>query len=142
MPREAALKSIMNIIKTEPALITGAIQTVLAMLAGTVLTLTASQTGAVLAGTTAALALAAAVASRPFQVAALTGFVAAVVTVLIAFGVPHVQPGIVSTLNAALVAVMALVLRGHVTPVATMAKQAAPAVVRPVPVPAPVPPAA
>ena len=57
-------------------------------------------------------------------VAALTGLVAAVVTLLIAFGVPHVQPGVVATLNAAIIAVFALIVRIHVTPLATLHAQA------------------
>jgi hypothetical protein len=118
------LKSLLILVKTEPALITGVVQAVLALLAGTVLALTAAETGAVLAVTTALLALVAAIATRPFQVAALTGLVTAVVTLLIAFGVPHVSPGIVATLNAAIVAVFALILRLHVTPLATLHAQA------------------
>jgi hypothetical protein len=118
------VKSFLSLIKTEPALITGVVQAVLALLAGTVFTFTAAETGAVLAVTTAVLALVAAIATRPFRVAALTGFVTAVVTLLIAFGVPHVQPGIVSTLNAAIVAVFMLIVRLHVTPLATLHAQA------------------
>jgi hypothetical protein len=117
-------RSILVLIKTEPALITGTVQAVLALLAGTVITFTASETGAILAVTTAVLALIAAAATRPFQVSALTGFVSAAVTLLIAFGVPGVQPGIVSTLNAVIVAVVMLIVRLHVTPVATLKAQA------------------
>lgn len=120
-----SLSGIKNIITTEPVLIAGAVQAVLALLAGTVLTLTAAESGAILAATTAALALAAAAWARPFQVSALTGFVSAVVTLLVAFGVHGVQPSIVSTLNAAIVAVAVLILRGHVTPLVTLRKQAA-----------------
>jgi hypothetical protein len=130
-----------QIIKTEPALITGAVQVVLALLSATVVSLTAEQTGAILAVTTAVLALIAAIATRPFQVQALTGFVTAAVTLLITFGVPHVDPGIVATVNAAIVAIAPLIVRFHVTPVATLnaAKR------KPVPAPAspataPVPP--
>lgn len=129
-PRRPPVTRFIVIVKTEPALIVGVVQAVLALLAGTVLTLTAGQTGAVLSVTTAALALVAAIATRPFQVAALTGLVTAVVTLLITFGVPHVQAGTVATLNAAIVAVFALVLRLHVTPLATLHAQAK---ARPVP---------
>jgi hypothetical protein len=130
------MKSVLTMIKTEPALITGAIQAVLALVVGTGVNLSAGQTGALLAVTTAVLALVTAASARPFQVGALTGLVSAVVTLLIAFGVHGVQPGIVSSLNAAIVAVMALVLRGHVTPVATLRAQA-----QAKPAPAPVTPA-
>lgn len=118
------LSRLVNLAKTEPVLVVSAVEAVLALLGGTVLALTASETGAVLAVTTAALALVAALATTPFQVSALTGFVAAVVTLLMAFGVPHIDPGIVSTLNAAIVAVFAIVVRLHVSPVASLAKRA------------------
>jgi hypothetical protein len=76
------LKSALTIIKTEPALITGAVQAILALL------------------------------------------IAAVVTLLAAFGVNGIQSGVVITLNGAIVAITALVLRQHVTPVATLNAQA------------------
>lgn len=120
------MKSLLNLIRTEPALVTGVVQAVLALLSGTVLTLTAGQTGAILAVTTAVLALIAGAMARPFQVSALTGLVGSVVTLLVSFGVHGVQPGIVSTLNAAIVAIAALVVRLHVTPVATLRKPQAP----------------
>jgi hypothetical protein len=129
------MKSLLNLIKTEPVLIVSAVQAVLALLAGTVLNLTSAESGAILAGTTALLALIAAISTRPFQVSALTGFVSAVVTLLVAFGVPHVQPSIVSTLNAVVVAVVAVVVRLHVTPVATLNTAAK---AKSVPAPAPV----
>lgn len=119
------LKSALMIVKTEPALVTGAIQAVLALLIATGANLTAAQSGAILAVTTVALAVIAALtAARPAQVPALTGLVTTVVTLLAAFGVNHVQPGVVGTINAAIVAIMALVLRQHVTPVATLKAQA------------------
>jgi hypothetical protein len=116
------VKQFLNLIKTEPALVTGVVQAVLALLAGTVVTLTATQAGAILAVTTAILALVAAIATRPFQVAALTGLTTSLVTLLIAFGVPHVDAGTVSTLNAAITAVAALIVRLHVTPVVSLPK--------------------
>jgi hypothetical protein len=119
------VKSILSLIKAEPVLIVSAVQAVLALLSGTVLSLSASETGAILAVTTAVLALIAAAATSPFQVSALTGFVGAVVTLLVAFGVPHVEPSIVSTLNAVIVAIAALIVRVHVTPVATLRAKAA-----------------
>jgi hypothetical protein len=125
---------IVNLIKTEPALFLGIFQAVLALLSGTVLTWTAAETGAALAANSAALALIGAVATRPFQVSALTGFVAAIVTLLVSFGVPHVDPGIVATLNATIVAVAALIVRLHVTPVASLLKPAKPSPTAPSPV--------
>ncbi len=120
------MKSLLNLIKTEPALITGVVQAVIGLVAGRGFTLCAGQAGADLAVTTAVLGLHTAIATRPFQVSALTALVTAVVTLLIAFGVKNVSPGIVSTLNAAIVAVAALLVRVHVTPVAALRKQAKP----------------
>jgi hypothetical protein len=119
------LKSALTIAKTEPVLITGAVQAILALILATGANLTVAQSGAILAATTAALAAVAAAAARPVQVPALTGLVTAVVTLLAAFGVNHVQPGLVNTLNGTIVAIMALVLRQHVTPVAALNTKAA-----------------
>jgi hypothetical protein len=106
----------MKLLKTEPALFLGVLQSALALAVGLGLHLTAGQTGSVEAATATVLALIAAVSVRPFPVAALTGVTGPLVTLLVAFGVHGVSPGIVSTVNAAIVAVLALVLRGHVTP--------------------------
>lgn len=125
------MKSLLNIIKTEPVLLTGLVQTLLAFAVGTGWHLTTAEGAGIIAATTAILALVAAVATRPFQVPALTGAVTAVVTLLVAFGVPHIQLGDVATLNAVIVAVMALVLRLHTTPVATLQEQAIEAAAEP-----------
>ena len=74
-----------------------------------------------------------AASARPFAVSALTGLVSAVVTLLVAFGVHGIQPNPVVSVNAAIVAITALVLRGHITPVATTR-----AAEQPVPQPQPV----
>ncbi|MBO0813621.1 MAG: hypothetical protein J2P30_00480 [Actinobacteria bacterium] len=113
------MSKLFNLIRTEPALILGAVQTILALIMGIGLNLSAGQAGAIEAVTSAVLALIVAVTVRPFPVPVLTGAVTAVVTLLVAFGVPHVSAGIVSSLNAAIVAVLTLVLRGHVTPAAS-----------------------
>jgi hypothetical protein len=129
----ALLAKLVHLAKTEPVLVTGLVQSLLSLIVGLGLPLTAAEAGGVLAVTSALLAFLAAWAVRPFQVATLTGLVTAVVTTLVAFGVPHVSTGIVSSLNASIVAILSLVLRGHVTPVANL----------PAPAPAPVaPPAA
>lgn len=86
---------------------------------------TADQTGAILALTAAALAAVPAVLARPVQVSGITGLLTAVLTLLMAFGVRGIQPGLVAALNAAIVALMATVLRGHVTTLATLAKRSA-----------------
>lgn len=114
------LKSALTIIKSEPALITGAVQAILALVIAVGVNLTAVQSGSILAATTAALAAIAAMTTRPVQVPALTGLITAVVTLLAAFGVNRIQPGVVTTLNGVIVAIMALALRQHVTPVVTL----------------------
>ena len=114
------LDKLLNLVKTEPAMITAAVQTILAVIVTSGFNLTAGETGAILAAFTALLALVTAASARPFAVSALTGLVSAIVTLLLAFGVHNIQPNLVASINAAIVAVSALVLRGHITPVATL----------------------
>lgn len=109
-----------QMVKTEPVLFTSAVQAVLALISGTVIHLSAAQSGAILAVTTAVLSLIAAASTRPFHVSTLTGFISAVVTLLVAFGIHGVQPGVVSSLNAALVGVVAIIVRLHVSPKAAI----------------------
>lgn len=106
----------MKFIKTEPVLITSVVQAIVALISATVVHLSAAESGAILAVTTAVLALISAIATRPFHVSALTGLISAIVTLMVAFGVHGVQPGVVSTINAAVVGVAALIVRLHVTP--------------------------
>ncbi|MCL2581520.1 MAG: hypothetical protein FWE35_03600 [Streptosporangiales bacterium] len=114
------MKNFTHLVKTEPVLFTSAIQAVLALLSGTAVHLSAGQSGAILAVTTAILSLIAAASTKPFHVSTLTGFISAIVTLLVAFGIHGVQPGIVSSLNAALVGVVAIIVRLHVSPKATV----------------------
>lgn len=130
---------VVNLIKTEPALISAAFQAALSAIVATGVPLTADQSGALLAAAGAALAVATAVYTRPFQVSALTGFLTAVFTVALAFGVKGIDPGLVAAVNGAVVSIAALVLRGHVTPVASLPKPppAVPPVITPSPGPDP-----
>ena len=114
------LEKILNVIKTEPAMITAVIQAILAVIVSFGFSLTAGETGAIVAVTSALLALVTALSARPFAVSALTGLVNAIVTLLVAFGVHNIQPDMVASVNAAIVAISALVLRSHITPVATL----------------------
>lgn len=114
------MKNFVHLVKTEPVLFTSAVQAALALVSATVVHLSAAESGAILAATTAILALIAAASTKPFHVSTLTGFVSAVVTLLVAFGIHGVQPGIVSTLNAAIVGVVAVIVRLHVSPKATV----------------------
>lgn len=118
------LDKILNVIKTEPAMITAVVQAILGVVVSFGFSLTAAQTGAIMAVTTALLAAVTAVSARPVAVSALTGLVSAVVTLLVAFGVHNIQPDMVASVNAAIVAISALVLRGHITPVATLHAEA------------------
>jgi hypothetical protein len=118
---------LITLVKTEPALFTAAVQALLSVLVATGLSLTAGESGAILAVTTAVLALATAIATRPFQVSALTGFLTAVFTLALAFGVHGIQPGLVAAVNGAVVAIAALIVRVHVTPVASLPTVAPPA---------------
>lgn len=126
------MSRLINLIKTEPAMITASVQALLALLVSLGFSLTAAETGAILAVTTALLALITAVSVDKFGASTLTGLVAAVVTLLIAFGVKDINPGVVATLNGTIVAIMALVLRQQVTPVASIPKPAAKAYAPPV----------
>lgn len=103
---------LLRLARTEPYLCAAAVQ---AVVAAAVLGLPARQAGAIEAATTAVLGVVVAWNVRPVPVPVFTGAVSAVVTLLVAFGVPDVPPGTVSAINTTLVAVLAL-FRGHVTP--------------------------
>lgn len=114
-------------IRNEPALVTGLTSASLALAVTLGLHLTAGQTGALEAAVAGVAAIIVAASTRPVAVPILTGGLTAIFTCLLAFGVPHITAASVSALNVAVVAVLAIVLRAHQTPVA--------------PAPPPVPPA-
>ena len=119
------MSRIVSIAKNEPAAVVAVVQTLIALLVQFGFTLTPAETGGILAATSAALGLIAAIATRPFVPAAATGLLTALGTVLVAFGVPHVSSGMVSGLNALILAVFALAaVRPQVTPVATLKAKA------------------
>jgi len=119
------MSRIVSIAKNEPAAVVAVVQTLIALLVQFGFTLTPAETGGILAATAAALGLIAAIATRPFVPAAATGLLTALGTVLVAFGVPHVSSGMVSGLNALILAVFALAaVRPQVTPVATLKAKA------------------
>jgi hypothetical protein len=97
--------------------------------------LTVGQTGALEAVAAGVVAIIVAAATRPVPVPILTGALTAIFTCLVAFGVPHVTAPTVSSLNVGLLAILAIVLRAHQTPVALAPAPApvaaAPAVQRP-----------
>lgn len=122
------MSRLLNLIRTEPAVFLAALQAAITLAAQFGLTLTADETGGLLAATSALLALITAAMTHPFKLAALTGFVTTVGTVLLAFGVPHIAPGLVSAVNMVIVAVFAFVaVRPQVTPVASLRKPPVPA---------------
>lgn len=125
------------LVLNEGALLAGAVQAVLALLSATVVAFTAAETGAVLAVTSAALALAAACLTSPFRVSALTGFVTAVITLLVAFGVPHVQPSWVGVVNAVVTVLASLLVSARTESLAAVLARQKPA---PPPAPMPAPP--
>ena len=133
-PKEASVSRIIQLAKTEPALVVGLAQAVLAVLAASGLHFTTDQSGAILGATTAVLGLITAASTRPFAVASLTGLLTALGTLALAYGA-HMPGGAVASVNALVVAFAALIVRGHVSPVASLRKP-------PVPSPSPVPPRA
>jgi hypothetical protein len=117
------LDAFVDLAVAEPAMLMTALQAILAVVTSLGLGLSTAWTGGILTFTSAALASIPGFLARPVKVTAITGLVSAAVTALIAFGVHGIQPGMVATLNAAIVAVMAIVLRGHLTTLATSAIQ-------------------
>ena len=87
---------LVTLARTDPALVMAVVQGALALGISLGLTLTAKQTGAIEAASTAVLGLAVALYTRPFRTGAATAAVAALGTVLLAFKVPGISPGLVS----------------------------------------------
>lgn len=67
---------------------------------------------------TAVFSILLAVFTRPVDTAAITGGIATILTAIGVFGV-HLDPNTTSALNAVVAAVLALILRAHVTPAAS-----------------------
>ena len=87
---------LVTLARTDPALVMSVVQGALALGISLGLTLTAKQTGAIEAASTAVLGLIVAGYTRPFRTGAATAAVAALGTVLLAFKVPGISPGLVS----------------------------------------------
>lgn len=105
-------------LRNEPAMVVGVCQAALALAVTLGLHLTVGQTGALEAAAAGVAAIIVAASTRPIAPPVLTGGLAAILTCLVAFGVHGVTPAVVSEVNAAAVAVLAIVLRAHQTPVA------------------------
>jgi hypothetical protein len=121
--------AITRTIRNEPALVTGVIQAALSLAVTLGLDLTAGQTGALEAAAAGVAAIIVAASTRPVAPPILAGGLTAILTCLVAFGIPHVTAASVSEVNVLALAVLAIVLRVHQTPVAP----APPTVGRPVP---------
>lgn len=87
---------LLTLARTDPALVMSVVQGALALGISLGLTLTAKQTGAIEGAATAVLGLGVALYTRPFRTGAATAAVAALGTVLLAFRVPGISPGLVS----------------------------------------------
>lgn len=128
----------LSLIKTEPALVTNAVQAMAGIIVAFGAGLTTDQTGAILAVTAAVLTAITAAMTRPLQVSAFTGLATSAAVLAVSFGV-HLPAGGVASVNLLITALFAVLTRAQVTPVATL--HAHPGT-RPVPVvpPAPVEP--
>ena len=114
-----------KLVAYEPAFAAGTVQAVLALLVALGHHFSAAQTGAIEAIAAAFLGLVTAGAVNKATPAVYTGLLTAVGTLLIAFGVPHVNSGEVSAANALVAVLMASLLREKVSPIA--AAKSAPA---------------
>lgn len=112
------MDAITRTIRIEPAMVTGVLQAALALGVTLGLSLTASQSGALEAAAAGVAAIIVAASTRPVAPPILTGGLTAILTCLVAFGVPHVTAASVSAVNVLAAAVLAIVLRGHQTPIA------------------------
>lgn len=111
-------------LRAEMPLFSSLLQAVLSLiLALGVTSLSAGTAGAIEAAVAAVGALIVAIWTTPFQVSALTGAFQAVAVLLVAFGVHGIQPSIVSAVNAVIVALAGLLVRQHVTPTLTAARE-------------------
>lgn len=96
------------LVRTDPALVMTVVQGALALGVTLGLHLTAKQTGAIEGAATAVLGLAVALYTRPFRTGAATAAVAAIGTVLLAFRVPGISPGLVSAASTLITGLLML----------------------------------
>jgi hypothetical protein len=113
-----------KLISLEPVLSAGTVQSVLALVIAVGVHLSPAVTGGIEAVAAALLALITAASVDKVTPALWTGLVTAVGTLLVAFGVPHVNAGDVSAVYAVLAIVLASLLREKVTPRARTVKPA------------------
>ncbi len=109
------MNKIINIIKTEPAMILQVLNLGIAMLVSFGLNLSADKTGAIVVIATGLLALVTALTTRPWHVPVLAGIATSVLTACAAFGLDWSQARI-GSLVAFLTVIMGLALRQHLSP--------------------------
>jgi hypothetical protein len=110
------------LIRFEPLLSTSAVQTILALVVALGWKPSPGVTGAILAVAAAVLALIAAAQADTVTPALWTGLVTAALTLVVAFGVPHITTGFVSAFSAVLAIVLGAVMRGQTTTKAAAAR--------------------
>jgi hypothetical protein len=108
------------LLKFEPVFSAGTVQAVLALIVALGFNLSAGVTGAIEAVAAAILALLVAFSVDKVTPVLFTGLLTAVGTLLIAFGVPHINSGEVSAANALVAIILASLLRDKVTPAAAI----------------------
>ena len=113
-----------KLISLEPVLSASTVQAVLALVFAVGVHLSPAVTGGIEAVAAALLALITAASVDKVTPALWTGLVTALGTLLVAFGVHHVNAGDVSAVNVVLAVVLASLLREKVTPLARTVKRA------------------
>lgn len=107
----------------EPALAIGAISAALSVAVTLGIGLSTDQAGAIVAVISGVFAVATAIATRPIAPAAFTGLVTVAAALLGAYHF-HVNPGTVVAINGLVIAVLAVVTRGQVSPATAKAPAA------------------
>jgi cytochrome bd-type quinol oxidase subunit 1 len=112
------LRRFLDYLKYEPAVVAGAVQAVISLVIALGFHLSATQAAGWEGGASAlcGLIVAASVRTPGKLIAAATGFLTALGTLLIAYKVPHVSAGTVSAVNFLVATVLAYLLRQGVTP--------------------------
>lgn len=114
------LARLRTILRAEPALVAWALNGGIAVVIGFLTPLTVAQSAAITTITTALAALYAAVRARPVAVSAIMGAMVTIATAAAAFGL-HVAPNVMAMAVAVGSAVLGLVFRANLTPVAPAA---------------------
>jgi hypothetical protein len=105
----------MRIFGREPALFIAIISAAVSLIVTFNVGLSSEQAGAIVAVISALSAAATAAVTRPIAPAAFTGVVSAVAALLSAYGL-HLSPGTIGAANGLVLAVLALLTRGQVSP--------------------------